>query len=72
MTVGNERAMGTAVLAEVRRRRPLIHCITNYVTAGDVANLLLAAGASPVMAEGLREVGDIAAVSQGLVLNLGR
>ena len=71
MTVGNERAMGTAVLAEVRRRRPLIHCITNYVTAGDVANLLLAAGASPVMAEGLREVGDIAAVSQGLVLNLG-
>lgn len=71
MTVGNERAMGTAVLAEVRRRRPLIHCITNYVTAGDVANLLLAAGASPVMAEGLREVEDIAAVSQGLVLNLG-
>ena len=30
----------------VRKTAPLIHCITNYVTAGDVANLLLAAGAS--------------------------
>ena len=28
----------------VRKTAPLIHCITNYVTAGDVANLLLAAG----------------------------
>lgn len=27
----------------VRKTAPLIHCITNYVTAGDVANLLLAA-----------------------------
>lgn len=33
----------------VQKTAPLIHCITNYVTAGDVANLLLAAGASPVM-----------------------
>ena len=32
---------------QVRKTAPLIHCITNYVTAGDVANLLLAAGASP-------------------------
>lgn len=35
----------------VRKTAPLIHCITNYVTAGDVANLLLAAGASPVMTD---------------------
>ena len=24
-----------------KKTAPLIHCITNYVTAGDVANLLL-------------------------------
>ena len=30
-----------ACLDRVRERRPLIHCITNYVTANDVANLLL-------------------------------
>lgn len=56
---------------EVRGQRPLIHCITNYVTAGDVANLILAVGASPVMADGLREVEDITRQSRSLVLNIG-
>lgn len=59
------------MLAQVRRLSPVIHCITNYVTANDVANMILAAGASPVMADGIREVEDMGAVSQGLVLNLG-
>lgn len=58
-------------LAEIRARRPLIHCISNYVTAGDVANMLLAAGASPMMADELPEVAEITALSQGLVLNIG-
>lgn len=50
---------------------PVIHCITNYVTANDVANMVLAAGASPIMADGGMEVEDIAEISHGLVLNLG-
>ena len=36
---------------EVRKRRPLVHCITNYVTVNDVANIILASGASPAMVE---------------------
>ena len=32
------------LLCELRRRRPLVHCITNYVTVNDVANALLACG----------------------------
>lgn len=56
---------------KVRRERPLIHCITNYVTAGDMANVILAVGASPVMADGLREAEDIARLSKALVLNIG-
>jgi len=59
------------LLAEVRAKRPLIHCITNYVTAGDVANMILAAGASPVMADGITEVEEITELSRGLVLNIG-
>lgn len=59
------------LIAQVRARQPVIHCITNYVTANDVANIILAAGASPIMADGVREAEDIAAVSHGLVLNLG-
>ena len=55
----------------MRERRPLIHCITNYVTANDVANLLLACGASPIMADEPEEVEEITARCAGLCLNLG-
>ena len=55
----------------VRRQAPLVHCITNYVTANDVANVLLACGASPVMADGIQDVEDIARLCGALVLNLG-
>lgn len=56
---------------QTRKNAPLIHCITNYVTAGDVANLLLAAGASPVMTDHPAETASTASASDGLVLNLG-
>ena len=32
------------IIANVRAQVPLIHCITNYVTVNDVANILLACG----------------------------
>ena len=59
------------LLNNIRTRKPLVHCITNYVTANDCANLLLAAGAIPVMADAPEETGEIAAHAQALVLNLG-
>ena len=39
----------------VRAEHPLIHCITNYVTVNDCANILLACGASPIMADDAAE-----------------
>lgn len=59
------------MISQVRGAKPVIHCITNYVTANDVANILLAAGASPIMADGKGEAEEISRLSQGLVLNLG-
>ena len=35
----------------VRQRAPLVHNITNYVTVNDCANMLLACGGSPIMAD---------------------
>ena len=72
----NPRALSDWVLkqnlfARIRQQKPVIHCITNYVTAGDVANLLLAAGASPIMADHEQEAEEIASISQAEVLNLG-
>ena len=58
-------------LQNVRENGPLIHNITNYVTVNDVANIVLAVGASPIMADDAAEAGDIAAMAQALVLNIG-
>ncbi len=54
-----------------RERRPLVHCITNHVTSNDCANLLLACGASPIMAEAPEEAAEITAGCSSLVLNMG-
>ena len=63
--------MKDATLAAVRRTAPLIHCITNYVTVNDVANVLLAIGARPIMADDPEEVEEITALCAGLCLNIG-
>ena len=58
-------------LDKVRRQRPLIHCVSNIVTANDCANLALAVGASPMMAQAPEEMEVISAVSDATVLNTG-
>lgn len=55
----------------VRANRPLVHSITNLVVMNFNANMLLAMGASPVMAHAHEEVADMAAIAQSLVLNIG-
>ena len=50
---------------------PLIHCITNPISIHDCANVILAAGARPIMAEHPAEVTEITAVASALMLNLG-
>ena len=47
------------LLANVRTKTPIVHCITNYVTVNDCANIVLASGGSPIMADDLAEVEDI-------------
>ena len=59
------------LLPQLREKRPLVHHITNYVTVNDCANITLAIGASPVMADDMGEVADITAIAQALVLNMG-
>ncbi len=59
------------MLDNVRQRRPLIHNITNYVTVNDCANILLACGGSPIMADDISEAEEITALCGGLNLNIG-
>ncbi len=59
------------IFENVRRISPLVHNITNYVTVNDCANMLLACGGSPIMADELEEAADITAVCGGLTINIG-
>lgn len=59
------------LVEEVRARKPLIHHITNYVTVNDCANITLAIGASPVMADAIEEAAEIASIASALVINIG-
>lgn len=60
-----------ADIASVRQKSPLVHSITNLVVMNFNANVLLAAGASPVMSHAHEEVCDMVAIAQALVLNIG-
>ena len=60
-----------ADIQAVRSHSPLVHSITNLVVMNFNANVLLAAGASPVMAHAHEEVADMAGIAQALVLNIG-
>lgn len=59
------------ILENVRKASPLIHNITNYVTVNDCANILLACGASPIMADDWEEVEEITSICGGLNINIG-
>jgi hydroxyethylthiazole kinase len=58
-------------LNNVRKKTPLIHCITNYVTVNDVANVLLACGGSPIMSDEPNDVVDITSICGGIDINIG-
>ncbi|HBD06650.1 MAG TPA: hydroxyethylthiazole kinase [Syntrophobacteraceae bacterium] len=60
-----------AALERLRRQRPLVHQITNFVVMNDTANVTLHIGALPVMAHAPEELVDMVRLAGSLVLNLG-
>ncbi|WP_270166670.1 hydroxyethylthiazole kinase [Paenibacillus sp. SYP-B4298] len=58
-------------LETLRASKPIVHHITNYVTVNDCANIALAIGASPIMADEADEMKDIVSLAGALVLNVG-
>jgi len=58
-------------LTEIRTKNPLVHNITNHVVMNTTANMLLALGASPVMAHAKEEAAEMTRLAGALVLNIG-
>lgn len=59
------------IFENLKSNPPLVHHITNYVTVNDCANVVLAAGGAPLMADDANEVEDIVSISSVLYINIG-
>lgn len=59
------------IFANIQEKAPVVHNISNYITATDCANMTLACGGSPTMADDPDEVEEIAAACAGSVINMG-
>ena len=59
------------IFENVRQKSPLVHNITNYVTVNDCANMLLACGGSPIMADDPEDAVEITSICGGLNINIG-
>ena len=60
-----------ASLARMRQTAPLVQNITNYVAMNVMANVMLAAGASPAMVHAREEAAEFAAIASALSINIG-
>lgn len=68
MTLHNNLSIA---LTDLRRRTPLVQCMTNEVTTNFVANAILAVGGSPAMAADPGEADDFVTLASGLLINVG-
>ncbi|WP_448589239.1 hydroxyethylthiazole kinase [Thermodesulfobium sp.] len=59
------------ILDVIKERKPLIHHLTNYVVMNDSANITLAIGALPIMAQEEAELDDITNMASAVLLNIG-
>lgn len=59
------------VFANIEKIKPIVHNISNIVTANDCANITLAAGGAPTMASEPDEVVEITKTCSAFVINMG-
>lgn len=60
-----------ASIKKIKEKAPIIHNITNFVSMQTIANVLLAAGASPIMAHAIQELNELSTIADSLIINIG-
>lgn len=60
-----------SALTKIRKNKPLLMNLTNYVTMDFMANCLLAIGAAPMMSCEERELEELIKISQAVNINIG-
>lgn len=71
MFLGNYTYKFAEIKELVDKSKPLVHCLTNNIVINDTANIILAVGASPIMAENPAEVFEIVSQADSLLINIG-
>jgi hydroxyethylthiazole kinase len=59
------------MMDSVKKKRPLVHHITNYVTVNDCANICICSGGAPVMTDEAKDIPEMVRISSAVVLNIG-
>ncbi|BDB96368.1 hydroxyethylthiazole kinase [Candidatus Hydrogenosomobacter endosymbioticus] len=59
------------IIQEVRKKKPVVLCATNFVTMEFVANVLLAVGASPIVSICAEEAEELVRISSAVYINIG-
>lgn len=67
----NNARTAADILRRIRENRPVVHSITNYVVMNSTANVLLAMGASPIMAHAPEEMEELVNIAGCVVINIG-
>lgn len=70
-SIQEKQKLITSALLSLRKQKPLVVNITNYVVMNNTANALLAIGASPIMAHSRQELAEMMSFSGALVINIG-
>lgn len=58
-------------VTQLRLTKPLVLCLTNYVTMDFMANCLLSLGAAPIMTQDERELDELVRICHAVNLNIG-
>lgn len=58
-------------LNKIKKQKPLVHCLIGGISSNYVANMLLAIGARPIMAEHPLEVEEVTEKAAALLINIG-
>lgn len=59
------------IVLRIRKQKPVVHHLTNWVTIYDCANIVKVLGGSPIMAHAPEEIPEIVNIASSVVLNIG-
>lgn len=71
MDLASQKDILIDLLVAIKKNKPLVHVVTNFVVMNTTANALLAIGAAPTMSWAKEDVEYLCSISDSLCINIG-